>query len=104
MSTKTYEFLTLDHTKNVLNNVEQGENFGFKFALKRASVNILHARTVYSILEFLGDIGGLNDAMAIISLPLLTLWNPNLLSASILNRSFTYLSRGNNSGGGDDNP
>ena len=95
--------MTLDHTETVLNNADHDENFGFKFALKRASVNIAHGRTVYSILEFLGDIGGLNDAMAIISLPFLSLWNPSLLSASILNRSFTYLSQGNNGGGGNDN-
>ena len=63
-------------------------------AFKRSSKDISHARKVYTVLEFFGDVGGLNDSMTLIALPILSIWTPGLFARSILNNSFSYQSSG----------
>ena len=58
--------------------------FGFTFVLQLASKQHEHSRTVYTFLEFLGDIGGLNDAFNLFIQPLVSLILPSLLTRSIL--------------------
>ena len=65
-------------------------NFGFTFVFKRSSKQFIHSRTVYTILEFLGDVGGLNDALTLIFAPFLSFFVPSLLARSILNKNFKF--------------
>lgn len=65
-------------------------NFGFTFVFKRSSRHLIHSRSVYTFLEFLGDVGGLNGALQSLVQPLLSLVVPSLLTRSLLNENFRY--------------
>ena len=65
-------------------------NFGFTFVFKRSSKQFIHSRTVYTVLEFLGDVGGLNDALTLIFAPFMSFFVPSLLARSILNKNFKF--------------
>ena len=65
-------------------------NFGFTFVFKRSSKHLIHTRTVYTFLEFLGDVGGLNDALTLIFAPFISFFVPSLLTRSILNNNFKF--------------
>ena len=85
MNTKSFEFLTLDKTEAVKNDREPEYAFGFDVAFRRASVDVSHERQVYTILEYFGDVGGLNDAMTLLFMPILSIWTPSLLTRKMLN-------------------
>ena len=72
------------------NDLEPEYAFGFDVAFRRAAVDISHERQVYTILEYFGDVGGLNDAMTLLFAPILSIWTPSLLTRTVLNQSFKY--------------
>ena len=83
--------MTLDAVQSVNNESDEAIfDFRFKAAFRRANTDISHERQVYTILEYAGDVGGLNDAMALLFMPILSIWTPALLAQTILNQSFTY--------------
>ena len=45
---------------------------------------------MYTFLEFLGDVGGLNGSLQSLIQPILSLIVPSLLSRSILNENFKF--------------
>jgi len=83
-----YEYISVDDWKQ--EPAEQGEDFGFTFVLKRSEREYKHKRIVYSILDYLADIGGLNDALELILEPLIGMLLPALFTRELLNKSFTY--------------
>lgn len=65
-------------------------DFGFTFVLRRSESRILHDRTVYTILDYLGDIGGLSSALYMIIQPIMSIFIPSLMMKSIMNENFKY--------------
>ena len=60
------------------------------FAIKRSPVKYVHSRTVYTILGYLGDIGGLSSALSMIIAPFMSFFVPSLMVKSILNNNFKF--------------
>ena len=58
--------------------------------LMRSSEHYIHSRSVYTVLDFLGDVGGLSGILGQLLEPLLALFVPSLLTRSILNKNFKY--------------
>lgn len=70
--------------------VDTVPDFGFTFVFKRSPKTLIHSRSVYTFLEFLGDVGGLNDALTLILAPFVSFFTPSLFMRAILNRNFRY--------------
>jgi hypothetical protein len=64
------------------------DSFGFTFVLMRAPELHILSRNVYTLLDFLGDVGGLSGAVQMIFLPIFSVWVPSLFSLDLLNRNF----------------
>lgn len=65
-------------------------DFGFTFVITRAPKLVVHRRNVYTILQFLGDVGGLDGMLVLILGPLLSFFGPSLFQRKVLNDSFKY--------------
>ena len=65
-------------------------DFGFTFVISKSSKLLVHTRTVYTVLEFLGDVGGLDGSLVMILSPLLSLFSGSLFKRKLLNSKFKY--------------
>ena len=64
-------------------------DFGFTFVLKRSSKHRVSSRQVYTILMFLGDVGGLSGAIFMLLAPIFNFFVPSCMTSSIIN-NFSY--------------
>ena len=87
-----FEYLSVDEfSQEPANPTDDHESeFGFTFVLKRSQRKLRHKRVVYSILDYLADLGGLNEAFMFILEPILSLFLPAIFTRSVLNGSFKY--------------
>ena len=87
-----FEYLSVDEfSQEPANPLDDHESeFGFTFVLKRSQRKLRHKRVVYSILDYLADLGGLNEAFMFILEPILSLFLPAIFTRSVLNGSFKY--------------
>lgn len=65
-------------------------DFGFTFAVTRSPKLLLHSRTVYTILQFLGDLGGLDQSLVMLLSPFVSLFSSSLFVRRVLNSSFKF--------------
>ena len=87
-----YEFLSVDQWYQepaYALNSPPGD-FGFTFVIGRSPREFRHKRVVYSILDYLADLGGLNEAFMFILEPLLSIFLPAIFAREVLNRNFRY--------------
>ena len=89
MDSYDFEFLTVDeYIQEPSNQLEGLPNFGFTFVFKRSSRHYVHSRTVYTVLEFLGVVGGLKDFVVAAIQSLMSFFVPSLFTRSFLNNYF----------------
>ena len=89
--TQEFSFMTVDDFgQKKVDRIDNLPDFGFTFVLKRSTTHWVHSRSVYTILEFLGDVGGLKDCLLWLIYPFMSILMPSLLTRSILNNNFNY--------------
>ena len=89
--TEEFNFMTVDDFgQETVDQIDNLPDFGFTFVLKRSTLHWVHSRTVYTILEFLGDVGGLKDCLFWLIYTVMSVFMPSLLTRSILNNNFNY--------------
>lgn len=95
------DYLTMETFEQ--NGVEKDTNtnttyqFGLTFVLQRDARHYYQSRNVYSVLDFLGDVGGFYGALDLLIAPILSFWAPTFFSLAMLNGNFKY--DDSNSGG-----
>lgn len=87
---KDFEYLTIDEWSQEPATAENPSDFGFTFVLMRSQRELRHKRVVYSILDYLADLGGLNEAFMFILEPILGLFLPAIFAREVLNSNFKY--------------
>ena len=87
-----YEYLSVDEFRQEPANplIAHESDFGFTFVLQRSQRKLRHKRVVYSILDYLADLGGLNEAFMFILEPIFGLFLPALFTRKVLNGSYKY--------------
>ena len=87
-----YEYLSVDEFSQEPANPETDHEseFGFTFVLQRSQRKLRHKRVVYSILDYLADLGGLNEAFMFILEPILSLFLPAIFTRTVLNGNFKF--------------
>ena len=100
------EFMNVDKFEqvNVKNDNGQEADFGFTFVLMRSTTREYHKREVYSVLDYLGDIGGFAGILAIFIDGALRVFVPAAKTRTILNENFKYDTGNYKKRGGENDP
>lgn len=91
--TVEHDFLTVDDYMQISSNPPEDPdmpNFGFTAVLTRSPKLFIQSRTVYTVLEFLGDVGGLDGSLVMIISPLISFFSASMFILNVLNSAFSY--------------
>ena len=91
-SESEFEFMNVDKFEQtkVTNSDPNEADFGFTFVMMRSETREYHKREVYSILDYLGDIGGFAGILEIFIEFILGIFLPAAKTRTILNDNFKY--------------